>query len=215
MRYKKLGLIDSGKGGQLVAKRIKEKSPEVETFQYIPPAFVSFSNTSIENLFIQAYTHVEYLKEQEVDLIVVGCMTLSTNCLNFIKMISNVKVLDVYSNLGYLDDSWTVIATNNSINSGKFKGCVEIPCGHLSGAIQNKEALIDSGMTYSDCNAELSYKNLIKGLLRGFINCSDESPTKKLILGCTHYPLEIDLIKEVFGQDIEILDPITKLLEVL
>ena len=214
MKYKKIGIIDSGKGGQLVGQRIKDKFPEVEIVQYIPEIFTSYSNMSVENLFILSKTHVDYLVEQKVDLIVIGCMTLSTNCLNFIKKISPVRVLDVYTNLGYLDKSFTVIATENSIRSGKFTQCVEIPCGHLSGAIQNKEDLIKCGMTYSEESPSEAYEILIKKLLRGFIASSKEVITNKIILGCTHYPLELELIKEVMG-DVEYIDPINKLVEKL
>lgn len=211
MKYRKIGVIDSGKGGELVSQRLKELYPDVETVRYVPEEFVSYSNMSLENLFILSKTHVDYLVSQQVDCIIIGCMTLSVNCLNFIKKISPVKVFDLYSNLGYLDKSFTIIATENTIKSGKFSQCVEIPCGHLSGMIENKEAVFKR---YKDTKENYieTYNNTIQSIIRSFIKSANVEPTTKLILGCSHYPLEIENIKVVFG-NVEFIDPISKLLE--
>lgn len=200
----RIGVIDSGLGGELVGKRVREKLGEVEIFQYKPASFISYSSSSLEQLFIKCKTHIEYLEEKDVELIIVGCMTLSTNCLQFITESSKVPVLDLYTVLGTLDNEWAIIATENTIRSGKFAHCKEIPCGTLSSIIENKNTL-----------PYFSYRKVFKDTLKNYIKNSEVGDITKLILGCSHYPLEKELILSVLDKDVEILDPIEKLLEII
>ena len=205
----KIGVIDSGKGGELVSKRIKDRcGQEIKTVQYKPETFVSYSNTSLEQLFIKCKTHVDYLHSQNVSIIVVGCMTLSVNCLDFIKSLTDLPVKDVYTPLPRLDKSWTVLATENSIRSGKFSQCVEIPCGTLSGFIESQD--LESLSAFED----LFFEDYLEKAMRLFLSSAKEPATDKIVLGCTHYPLIQNELKKILKWT-SVIDPINYLLNAI
>ena len=206
----KIGVIDSGKGGQLVSKRIKEKFLGIEIFQYIPKTFISYSTITQEQLFINCKIHLDYLHSKEVDIIVVGCMTLSVNCLEFIKSYTSVPVFDMYTNLPSLNKEWTILATENSIRSGKFRMCVQMPCAGLSGFIEQHDFNWESSSVFED----LFFEQYLERSLNLYINSMTEPLTNKIIFGCTHYPLIKTELKKILQYN-EVLDPIDNLLEVL
>ena len=118
-------------------------------------------------------------------------MTLSVNCLSFIKYKSNTKkVYDLYTSLPYINYKDTIVlATKKTVETNKFKDMVQIPCGHLANAVENKLST-----------------QLIKGLLRGFIHSYDLEDRKSLLIGCSHYSLIKEELKEVLQIE-NIYDP--------
>jgi len=189
----RIGIIDSGRGGKYIAKRLKDIY-KVDTVQYSPLEFESYAAVSQERLFMVADTHLTFLKEEQVDMIIVGCMTLSVNCLNYIKSKAHTRVYDLYSNLPYLTSNITVLGTENTVKSGRFNYCKAISCGHLSSAIENN---IPS--------------ETIEKLIEGFVYGEGHTPTNTVLLGCSHYAWIQNEISNVMAPE-EILDPVIFLL---
>ena len=190
----KIGVIDSGKGGEYVASVIAERF-NVET--YIAPKifYKSYSNMSMNELKRECNFQIEVLKNLEVNIIVVGCMTLSTNLLDYIKDISNVPVYDLYTNLEKFDEFTLLIGTFNTVNSGKFSEYHTIACPDIAPAIED------------------GYLALVQGLLRGYEYRERKVfPFNKVILGCSHYSTCKNIFKDYY-KNITIIDPVDYLLE--
>lgn len=189
----KIGIIDSGTGGKYVSELLMNNFENIVTFQYTPDLFESYSALSMERLFLKADKHLQYLKELDVDVIVVGCMTMSTNCLHYIKEKAHVnKVYDLYTVLPFIHTDTIVLATDNTIKSGRFDHCIKVPCGHLSTAIQNGRS-----------------ERLTQGLLWGFLKQHNAEPGR-FVYGCSHYLWHKHAISQVMG--CEGLDPVEYLI---
>lgn len=188
------GIIDSGKGGKYIGSLLQEQF-DVEVFQWTPIFFSSYSDMCADDLVHQCDSHIKYLKEEKVDVVIIGCMTLSTNLVNYITRHFNIPVLDLYTNLPKLSSNTLVIATTNTINSNKFKHCVGMPTPDLSRSIEK------------DCCS------IVTGLLRGYEMMDRRADhCSEILLGCSHYSIvKEELIEYYKGRTV--IDPIDYLIK--
>lgn len=191
----KIGIIDSGKGGAHLESLIKNTflNKCILTVRYQPTNFESYSNVSMQRLCILCQEHIDFICQDNIpNVIIIACMTLSTNCLDFVKSIvpNSVVVLDMLTCLPYLHNNTTIFGTLNTIKSGRFNYCIEIPCGTLSTLIE-KEANISEIKT--DILKSVQQFNLVV--------------TSTILLGCSHYSIVKNVFQELFNPD-EVIDPI-------
>lgn len=192
----KIGVIDSGYGGSHICSLIRTRY-EVEVAQWKPVYFRSYSDLSISDLRNQCDVHIEYLLQEKVDLIVIGCMTLSTNLSYYIKRKSGLPVVDLYEGLPYFDDETLIISTTNTAKSGMFDRYILFPCPDLASCIEE------------------GYPSLIPGYLKGYEVSNRHNRTfTKVILGCSHYS-NYKKEFEKYYQGLEIIDPVKYLMEKL
>lgn len=196
-RKLKVGIIDSGVGGDYIKDRILNLNPDLDIYQYKPLYFSPYGNLHISQLFIEADKHMEFLNENGVDIVIVGCMTLSVNCLRYIKYKSKTsKVYDLYTSLPYIDYSRSILlATDNTVKSNMFEGMVNISCHHLANAVERTRS-----------------EKLIKGLLRGFLTGYNLEGRDVVVAGCSHYSWIKEEIREVLNP-VKIIDPCDVLIE--
>lgn len=186
----KIGIIDSGAGGDYIKSKLLEYNTNLDVIQAKTYHFKSFGNMSMEELKNQASRQMFFLTMEEVDIVVIGCMTLCTNCLDYISRLSKVPVYDLYSVIPNLDMGNTVVlSTKNTAKSKAFDGAIKIPCEDLAFAIENG---------YSDA--------FLKLLIREYIAPYDISHTDTVVLGCSHYSWAYSVVKLVLSPRV-IIDP--------
>jgi glutamate racemase len=190
-----IAVIDSGMGGEYFEQQLKLVIPHARTIRYKETSFKSYANISIEELCEVSLRHIDYIydnldADNNLDCIVVACMTLSSNCLFFIKNQVNVPVYDMLTCLPYITNDTLVFATPNTIKSNRFSYCVEVPCNKLSLDIEQKAT-----------SAYINYS------LRQYTSRLNIEHTKKILLGCSHYSIIKQQFQEVFEPDV-IIDPI-------
>lgn len=191
----RVGLIDSGKGGEYISSLLQERF-NVETVRWVPSFFISYSNMGMDDLVRNAEYHIEFLLSSNVDMVVIGCMTLSTNLTNFIRrQLGNIPVYDLYEFLPMFGSNTLVIGTTNTINSRKFNNYITLPCPDISKSIEG------------------GCVGIVIGLLRGY-ECSlrPASNFDRVILGCSHYSICKNLFEEYYFEK-KIVDPIEYLLD--
>lgn len=190
-----IAVIDSGMGGKYFEQQLKLAIPHAHTIRYEETSFKSYANISIEELCEVSLRHIEYIydnldADNNLDCIVVACMTLSSNCLQFIKSRVNVPVYDMLTCLPYITNDTLVFATPNTIKSNRFSYCVEVPCNKLSLDIEQEatSTYINYSLRQYTCRLNIEH-------------------TKKILLGCSHYSIIKQQFQEVFEPDV-IIDPI-------
>ena len=172
----KVGVFDSGVGGLTVLKKLVEKYPNNDYIYFGDTMNIPYGEKNIEELYNLSSKIVEFFIKKEVDLIVIACGTISSNCYTKLKSNYNVKIIDIISpTIKYIKENnfkdVGVLATTRTINSHIFKNSLNIPvyeeaCSEFVDLIEdNKYELID---------VEKHLKNI---------------KSDNIILGCTHYPL--------------------------
>jgi len=190
MKFTTIGVIDSGAGGKYLEQQLNILFPSITTIRYAPLIFETYSNISTERLCVLCKLHMDYIYSKgKPDIIIVACMTLSSNCLEFLKSLSkpNTLVLDLITCLPFLTNNTTIFATPKTINSGRFNYCIEVPCSILSSDIEKGGLITHNLMQYTE---------------RLNIAC-----TSTILLGCSHY----SIIKKEFQETFKprrIIDPV-------
>ena len=193
----RIGLFDSGLGGLTVLKTLLKKYPNNEYVYYGDTLNIPYGDKTKEELIILAKKNVEFLLSKKVDMIVVACGTVSSNCLDILKETYNIPIISILEpTIDYLNNSnyqnILVMATHATINSHIFKNNIikniyELETPKLVPMIEN--------------NNLLDINKVLHEYLDNYLNNIDV-----LVLGCTHYPIIKDYIKNVVGENTNILD---------
>ena len=198
----KIGLFDSGIGGVTVLKEILKLLPNEEYIYYSDSKNNPFGDKSKEEIVEISDNITDFLINKGCQIIVIACNTASANAANYLReKYSNMPILAIEPAYKMVSDyvkdgNALVLATQATLDSEKFHELYEkynnnqtalIKCVGLANLIENdKEKEIDE---YLD--------KFIKPFA---------GDTKCVVLGCTHYPLIVDKIKSVLGQDVIVFD---------
>ena len=179
----RVGIFDSGIGGINVLSCLIKKFPNNEYFYFGDTKNLPYGDKTKEELMKLACNAIDFLLTKNVDIIVIACGTISSNCYNDLKGKYDIPLYDIISpTINYLKnsdyDKIGVIGTRRTIESKIF-------------SIPGKDVLMKETPSLVPIieNNQISEKEveIIKEL-----DCFKDYPI--LVLGCTHYPLLKELI---------------------
>lgn len=192
----RVGLFDSGIGGLTVLKTLKKKYPNNDYIYYGDTLNLPYGDKTKEELISLSRKNIEFLINKKVDMIIIACGTVSSNCLDILKKEYHIPIFSIIEpTIEYLNNSRYnnigIIATNATINSHIFKNNLnnnvyEISTPKLVPLIENNQE---------------EYLDLV---LHEYLDIY-KSKIDSLVLGCTHYPIIIDKIRKILPE-VDILD---------
>ncbi len=192
----KIGIFDSGIGGVTILREIIKVLPKENYIYYSDSKNNPYGNKSEEEIINLCDKIVEKLLQMNCKAVVIACNTASAKAATFLrnkyKEVPIIAIEPAYKMVhDYAYDKQTlVMATQGTIKSEKFNLLLKkydnhktflLPCIGLADKIeQQKEAEI---------------KKYLEEILTPYKN-----KVKNVVLGCTHYPLIQEKIKEVLGE---------------
>lgn len=200
-----IGIFDSGIGGLVIAKAIKNIMPNESIIYFADLKNLPYGNKSKKKIIEYSKNITNFLLLKQCKVIVVACNTVSANALEEIKNLSYNKALvfDVISpvieKLSFLNyNKVGVIGTESTINSHIYK----INIQKINSNIQIFELatpllvpIIEQG-PYN----RLIYDTILEKYLSNFrLNKIDI-----LILGCTHYLMILYEISRFFNHVVKV-----------
>lgn len=158
-----IGVIDSGRGGLVVAEKIKRK--EDQLLILLDQGFFPYGTKSKEFLLKRSYYLAHLLIAMKAELILLACNTLSIYVLSFLKYSLRVPVIGIFDYFKpYLTREYTLLGSKATITYAKKNSFVQVYDGSkFIDAIEKKKEIT-------------SY---LKELA--------EIKSKALLLGCTHF----------------------------
>lgn len=202
----RVGVFDSGIGGLTVLNTLIKEYPNNEYIYYGDTLNLPYGNKTIEELIKLSDKDVQFLISKNVDIIIIACGTVSSNCLDYLKNKYNIPIYDIISpTIDYLNKSnhqnIGIIATNRTIDSHIFKNNInkniyEINTPELVPVIENNN--LDN------------IDNILDIYLKEYKNKIDI-----LVLGCTHYPIISNYINKYLNNKVKLLDMSKLLLDKL
>ena len=192
----KIGIFDSGIGGVTILREIIKVLPKENYIYYSDSKNNPYGNKSAKEIIKLCDSIVQHFIEENCKIIVIACNTASAKAAKFLrKKYKDIDFIGIEPAYKMVHDyayekSTLVMATKGTINSEKFNLLLEkydnhktflLPCIGLAEIIEqeNKEAI----KQYLNKNLE-EYKIKVENV----------------VLGCTHYPLIQEEIKEVLGE---------------
>lgn len=210
-----IGVFDSGYGGLTILREIKQRLPQYDYLYLGDNARAPYGVRSFDVVYRFTFEAVRYLFDQGCRLVILACNTASAKALRSIqqndlpRIDSTRRVLGVIrptvekigeithnGNIGIFGTPGTIQSRSYEIEIEKMYGgkCHTYgqACPMWVPLVENKEA--------NGEGADFFVKKYIAQLLD---QCQD---IDSVILGCTHYPLLIDKIRQYMPRGIEIVE---------
>lgn len=204
-----IGVFDSGVGGLTVLEAIRNELP-TENLVYLGDTarlpYGTKSSASIERYAIQA---AEKLAEQGIKMLVVACNTASAVALEALRadldplpVVGVVEPGAVAAVLARPGGSHLVLATEATVRLAAYSRAIESRDRQATVREQACEMLVslaEEGWTDGDIALRIIRRYLDEAGHGGF-------EADSIILGCTHFPLLKNSIREVAGDVVAIVD---------
>jgi glutamate racemase len=199
-----IGLFDSGIGGTSIWSAIHELLPNEDTIYLADSKNAPYGKKTKEEIIALSIKNTEFLLEKKVKLIVVACNTATTNAIKelrdlykvpFIGIEPAIKPAAIHSKTQTIG----ILATKGTLSSELFNKTVE--------KYQDTHIIeqIGYGLVELIENGELNSPEM-KILLHSYLKPMIEANIDYLVLGCSHYPYLIPLIKKIIPNHIQIID---------
>lgn len=204
-----IGVFDSGIGGLTVLRALMSAMPG-ERFVYLgDTARVPYGTKSADTVRTYSVGLAHILMQQNVKMIVIACNTASVHAAeaiaNFIApipVISMVPPAAAAAIKATKNKHILVMGTQSTVRSGSYARAIEAidPDIKVTAiATQLLVALAEEGWIDGPI-ARAAVERYIGPLFKG----NDKPDT--IILGCTHFPLLRDVIADVAGPDVTLID---------
>ena len=206
MDNRAIGVYDSGFGGLSVWRELRRMLPEESLIYLGDGKNCPYGGRSREEITAFAAAAVERLVAEGAKMVVVGCNTATTAAVEYLRSrwsempIVGLEPAVKPACLTSRTRRIAVLATEHSLRSDMFLSTaaryasdVEVCKVVGEGFVE----LVEQGLEHS-AEAEMAVRKVVEPLLVEGID--------KIVLGCTHYPFLRDVIAEVAGSGVEIID---------
>ncbi|MEM9075615.1 MAG: glutamate racemase [Bacteroidota bacterium] len=202
---KPIGIFDSGVGGTSIWKEIHRKLPYEDTVYLADSKNAPYGTKPESEILKLSRKNTEFLLEQGCKLIVVACNTATTTAITHLRHTYDVPFIGIEpaikpAALHTKTKKVGVLATKGTLASSLFNNTSKL---HAEGIIVLEQEgkglveLIEAGKEQSE---------EIEALLRTYLEPMLDAQVDCLVLGCTHYPYLIPLLKELLPKEIQIID---------
>lgn len=200
-----IGIFDSGVGGTSIWKEINELLPKENTIYLADSKNAPYGNKSEEQIIQLSIKNTELLLQKGCKLVVVACNTATTNAINYLRRNYKVPFIGIEpaikpAALQSQSKTVGVLATKGTLSSGLFHSTSE---NHANGIKIVEQVGTGLVPLIEDAKAHSSET---KVLLEKYLKPMLDEGMDHLVLGCTHYPYLIPVLKELLPEHVKIID---------
>lgn len=200
-----IGIFDSGLGGLTVLKVLAEKFPQ-ESFCYLGDiARLPYGNKSPETIKKYGTQILSFLKKQNVKALIIACNSASTVFLDDHDF-EGIPLLNVIGPGAQAalkvsqDKKIAVLGTSATIRSHAYE--------HTLKQLDPQVKVFEQACPLFVPLVEEGVVNdlVTKMIAERYLESIKQEKVKTVILGCTHYPILKDDLRDVLGQDVELVE---------
>ncbi|MGQ9817946.1 MAG: glutamate racemase [bacterium] len=200
-----IGIFDSGIGGLTVVKEIRKILPQEDIIYLGDTARLPYGTKSFDSIVQFSRENTKFLLDRHVKCVIIACYSSTSVALEILQKEFSVPIIGVIKPGAKKAKELTknnkigVIGTSLTIQSGSYEKAfkelnanVEIlgkPCPLFVPLVE--EGLIDHPAT--------------EMIARMYLEPLKQEGIDTLLLGCTHYPLLLNIIRKILG-DINYVD---------
>lgn len=192
MDQRPIGVFDSGSGGLTAVREIRSILPSENIIYFGDTSRVPYGGRSAEILLRYARQDVHFLRSFDVKALLVACGTVSTNALPVLAAENDIPVL------GVVKPSCAAA----SVRSGAYERCLAA----LDGAIQVYVKACPLFVPLVENGRFRPGDPVIETVAREYLEPLRATGIDTLILGCTHYPLLTEIIADIMGPGVTLID---------
>ena len=206
-KYAPIGVFDSGVGGLTVAREIMRQLPQERIIYFGDTARVPYGSKSKETIIRYSRQIIHFLESKGVKAIVVACNTASAFALEELRPEIKMPIIGVVKPGAKVAAELTqngrigVIGTEGTVGSHIYTEMIHRHNPHAT--VQGRACplfvpLVEEGWLKDPVTIEVA---------RRYLSSFQESDIDTLILGCTHYPLLRSMIREIMGEQVNLVNP--------
>ena len=205
MNKRPIGIFDSGVGGTSIWKEIQKLMPHESTIYLADSKNAPYGEKSKERIVELSVKNTEFLIEKGCKLIVVACNTATTNAIVLLREKYEVPFIGIEPAIkpaALLSKSKTVgiLATKGTLSSSLFSST---SANHAHGIrILEQEG---TGLVPLIEQGKIETKET-EALLKKYLQPMIDEGMDHLVLGCTHYPYLIPVLKKLLPEHVQIID---------
>ncbi|MFS4449067.1 glutamate racemase [Maribacter sp. 2307UL18-2] len=200
-----IGIFDSGVGGTSIWKEIRKLIPNEDTIFLADSKNAPYGEKSQDEILSLSIKNTELLLQMGCKLIVVACNTATTNAIKYLRSNYQVPFIGIEpaikpAALKSASKTIGVLATRGTLSSSLFLSTSEIHANGITIIEQEGTGLvqrIEQGEAHSD---------EVRNLLMKFIEPMLRKGIDHLVLGCTHYPYLIPVLRELLPEHVTLID---------
>lgn len=205
MDKRPIGIFDSGVGGITVLKEIKEKLPEENIIYLGDTKNFPYGNKSKEDIIRFSIDNVQKLLKQNVKIIVIACGTATSQAIEVLKEKFDIPIIGIIKpTVKYIKnqkfDKVGVIATEGTIKNGAWERKLKEQIPNIQ--VINKACPMLATIAEEGKAKSKEGRKVIKEYMIPF----KEKRVNKIILGCTHFPIYEQIIREELEYDVELIN---------
>lgn len=199
----KIGVFDSGLGGLAVLNKLV-KNHKAQYFYLGDNKRVPYGKRTREEIIKYSKEIVSFLEKFDIDFYIIACNTISANAIDalkesFDKEFISVTKMGIESTLEHEGDV-LLLATNSTVNSHVYKKEIEKRS-------DKKVTEVGAPILVDLIEKGLSQEMDLELALKAYLKDANENKIENVILGCTHYPIIKNQIKENLTYAANIIDP--------
>ena len=202
MRFK-VGIFDSGIGGFTILHPLLQSRKDIDVFYLADTGRIPYGNKDCEEIRFYAKEICKWFKDKNLDALLIACNTTNACALDILE--NNLKI-PCFDLINSVSDTVSkkyigVLATPATIESSYYKKIIESKGENVKVFQQACPQFVSEiEKTHPDLN-KLNYLSNL------YLNPLLEENIEEIILGCTHYPLIYDILKNKIYSNIRIIDP--------
>jgi len=200
-----IGLFDSGIGGYTVLRELARMYPNADFLYFGDSLYAPYGPRPKDFIIERAQKITDFLLQKGAKIIVVACNTATASAiaslrnhysLPFIGMEPAIKPAALNTKSGAIG----VLATKGTFHGEHFHRTKEIHAKNVAVYTQVGYQLVER------IEEERDFSSIIP-LLEEYLTPMLSNNCDQIVLGCTHYPLLIDEIKQIVGSKAKIVNP--------
>ena len=205
----KIGIFDSGIGGFTVLNSLLKTRKDVEVFYLADTKRVPYGKKNLDQIRCFANEICNWFKDKKLDALLIACNTTNACALDILEnnqitpcfdLINSASEIITKKNIG-------ILATPTTVRSSYYKKIIESKRENVK-VFQKECPEFVSEIEKPKLN--LSKLNYLADL---YIKPLLDENIEEIILGCTHYPLIYNILKNKIKPNIRIIDPSASLIK--
>jgi glutamate racemase len=200
-----IGVFDSGVGGTSIWKEIHDLLPGENTIYLADSKNAPYGVKSKQAIIDLSVKNTELLLKENCKIIVVACNTATTNAIDHLREHYSVPFIGIEpaikpASLNTQSKAIGILATKGTLSSKLFHRTAEIYGKGICIIEQEGTGiveLIEGGRLHSE-----EMKTLLSSYLQPMIDANIDH----LVLGCSHYPYLIPVLRNLLPTGVKIID---------
>jgi glutamate racemase len=200
-----IGVFDSGVGGLSVLREIRRELPKEDLIYVADSGYAPYGDRPEAYVRERAVAIMEFLRSRSAKAVVVACNTATGIAVDALRARYDVPIVAIEPAVKPAAAQSRsrivgVLATTQTLAGQKFAKLVRTHAGDVEVLTQACPGLVEqveAGELMSQAT-----RSLVEQYVRPLLDRGADT----VVLGCTHYPFLMDLIRDVAGSAVTVID---------